>query len=376
MREATLIAAAALTLEKGAPHALYQSRETPAERYLLQGTREWRFLQGATAHYLAEKQGGNEAMQNPQSGLEFILNDARLRMTAARVSSAIEDSYLRETLTPLEDAVYLNAKDNKEMTAALERVRVGDYTALTETMQKEFHENLTAPVQGNELRTAMIEQLGNVVTSEHNDLMSEKALDRKKAWETHFREIDVDAQANSAAFFRGNDSHLAQSEKEALRLFAHMRGHEPSASGRYDISAYEKRAAARFLDDHARGEAGTPTQSVKRMITDAQLQEEAAMRVIMNGPSFVEEHGNIRHGDDELVAAGRYDEASEPAQDILAFHLANASYTTPLQKLRIEATSGFIETEFEKDKSIEAKVTPEQSLAAQAMIASQMHPGL
>ncbi len=376
MREASLIAAAALSLEKGAPHALYQSHATTAERYLQQGTREWRFLQGATAHYLAEKRGGNEDLAKPQEGLEFILNDARLRMTAARVTSALQLSDLRASLTPLEDAVYLNAKNDPKMTAALGHVQVGNYPALSDDMQKEFHENLTAPLQGKELRSAMIEQLGNMITSEHNDLMSEKALERKKAWETHFGQIDIDAKANANAFFRGDHGSLSQREGEALRLFTQMRGHEPDDSGRYDVSAYEERAAARYLDDNARGEAGTVTQSVKRMITDVQLQEEAAMRVIKNGPSFVEEHGLVRQGDDEIVAVGRYDEASEPAQDILAFHLATASYTAPLQKLRIEATSGFVETEFEKEKSIEAKVTPEQSLAAQAMIASQMQPGL
>lgn len=89
-----IVAGAAKALEKGAPHALYDSRSTPAERWLEDGTNEWRHFHSATALALNNARGKGEiVVSTTEEIMTHIVSDVLTQTGAKRMSMAVADRH-------------------------------------------------------------------------------------------------------------------------------------------------------------------------------------------------------------------------------------------------------------------------------------------
>lgn len=374
--EAEIVAGAALALEQGAPHALWETRELNAESLLKQGSREWRFFQRATANWLDQLSQGEAGFREdfkpePRMGISFIVNDVSMQMMADRVSKAVEMPDLAHILSPAERPIYLNAKHDGSYADMISEVSRGNYDKLPEAERGEMFAAFTSPVQSEKLREAVIEQAGYIETLRVLDhKVHEREFDRKP-WENHFVELKPESIKKVMAYYdEGKDDDLTKSEARMLDEFAKLRQFEqakPVEDTRmpWMVSKQEATAAARVLQDE-RSADNPLSVNLARMVTDVRHQLRATDRIYEN--DYLREEART---DDQHVSVGNYHLVSEEAESILASELSTGDMTTPLERLRIEKTAGFVECEMSPKFEMQADRSAVSAMYAAAMVHSQ-----
>lgn len=371
-----VVAGAALALEHGAPHVLYETRALKAERLLQQGTREWRFFQRATANWLDQMSQGEAGFQDdfrpePRKGISFVVNDVSMQMMADRISKAIEMPDLALGLSPYERPVYLNAKNDGVYAEMISEISAGNYSKLAESDRNDLFAAFAGPVQSEKLREAVIEQAGYIETLRVLDYtVAEREFDRKP-WENHFVELKEESVRKVIDYYKeGKDDDLTKGEAHMLDEFAKLRQFEQAKPVEDDrmpwmASKQEVTAAARVLQDE-RSAQNPLSVNLARMVTDVRHQLRASERFYENNYRSEEAREDDRH-----VSMGNFHKVSEEAESILAGELSTGDLTTPLERLRIEKASGFVECEMNPKIEKQAGRSAVNAMYAAAMVHSQ-----
>lgn len=367
-----VVAGAALALEQGASNALYNTVPMKTAQLLRQGTNPWQFLHRSTARYLDEIEHNGDHVTlkdgspNALRGVSFIVNNAKLQMTAHRVNGALKMRDLMPRLGEAELELFEEAKRDEGFAESLRHVEVGQYDRLDQDYQADLHDSLASPVLNPELREAVVEYAGHIDSARSIDASSVSRQFAENPWEMGFDPLNRDVLAKVESYYQTWDSKdLNEWEKQTLDEFAKLREFG-AETGSGLATSWEINAAARALQD-PRSAENDLALNVSRMVSDAGHQNEASARLIAGG------HVNFRaREDDRAVAAGRYHEASEQAQDTLAMEIAGGALTSPIDRLRIEKVAGFVETEMSPTFDVKPEKSAANAMYAAAMASRQM----
>lgn len=178
-----MIAGTAVAMEKHAPHALYSSHESTADRWVKQGTNEWRHMHTAVARVMDMHANAQFDMRpKPEDVMSFMAADLIHQTSFARVDTAIrlKDPAFREDLTSEQNEMAERGLHDKAYASDISRKRIGLYHNLPTYEQREIGETL---LKGDNLPEGMSGTLKE---------MSKRI--QAEIWDVGHRARDIDAR--------------------------------------------------------------------------------------------------------------------------------------------------------------------------------------
>ena len=167
-----MVAGTAIALERGAPHALYDSRATTADEWLREGSDPWRKLHAATARVIDLHRTREVLFDGPEAVMTHMAADVLNQADAQRKATALRfnDKPFDDALTPeqLEDVRY--ARNHPDWADDIRAQSHGGYSALPTLAQRVVAERLET---GSNLPDGFREHMAPalaVVSRDLNDL--------------------------------------------------------------------------------------------------------------------------------------------------------------------------------------------------------------
>lgn len=133
-----MVAGTAIALERGAPHALYDSRETHAADWLKEGSDPWRKLHAATARAIDLHRTKEVLFDGPESVMVHMSADVLNQADAGRKATALRfnDKPFDDALTPEQLDDVQHAREHPDRARSLNSEAWGNYAALDATRQR------------------------------------------------------------------------------------------------------------------------------------------------------------------------------------------------------------------------------------------------
>jgi len=140
-----IVAASALALEKAAPNLLYSSHETEAERWVQEGTNEWRMMHQATARAIDMHRSREAQFDEPNDVMTYILADVATQAQARKLDLAIRlGKPFEEGLTESQVNTVEYARGDKDVTMDIRNETAGRYELLDSYAQRDIASDLVA----------------------------------------------------------------------------------------------------------------------------------------------------------------------------------------------------------------------------------------
>jgi hypothetical protein len=349
-----MVAGTVIALEKGAPHAMYESRATPAEEWLREGSDPWRKLHTATARAIDLHRTREVMFDGPEGVMVHIASDVLNQAQVQHKATALRfnDKPFDDRLTPeqLEDVRY--ARDHPRYADDINAEAHGLYSQLGKATQRSladmmekgenlpegFREHLAPsvaviardlndlPYRNREVDERLAEFSDKVETGEGRDLF-------KAARSEDLRRVDE---------LRAGDAPIGNVE---MGIVAHMMVHEQGVRQEVTNAAY-----ARALVEQE-GRSITPPQVAVRLEAEVIAVGNARTRAMneiddVNGvPDHVDQIAFERKFDriEPAVQIGLFQELEygENVPALKAMKLGHTALAIENGELRMERERGF-----------------------------------
>ena len=198
-----MVSASALALEKGAPHTVFDTQETSAERYLDQGTNEWRMFHRSVARVIDLHRTGEQQFDEPNDVMNHIVGDVANQGRMRRVEMALTNSHpaFLEGVSERDRDLVQYARDDDMLAAEIKSEAMGAYEKLPRFSQDEIGSQL---ITGSKLSPEVKEQISASYTAvteasnnlgHHNRYVNERLANFADFDSPLFKEIDPAAVA-------------------------------------------------------------------------------------------------------------------------------------------------------------------------------------
>ena len=141
-------AAAAVALERGAPNLMAKSYETAADRYLHQGTREWRALHGAVARFIETDLNESEAISSRGDGVRMVVADVLQTVSAGKVVQAAGNKDLEAILNAEQMELMKMSRESIGFLKDMSSISRGDFSSVSDEVGTSLKSSLDGPVPG------------------------------------------------------------------------------------------------------------------------------------------------------------------------------------------------------------------------------------
>ena len=244
-----IVAASALALEKAAPNLMYTSSATPAERWVEEGTNEWRMMHRSVARTIDMHRQGTELFEEPSDVMNHILSNVVMQSEARRMDTAIRllDPAFEQGLTESQIDTVRYAKDDPDVAGQIRDEAMGAYERAPDYAQREISSSLLTGDRLSPALKAEVSAAYDIVTRELNDLgennryVTGRTGDFQDFGKPLFSEITPAQIADADRLAHAPDHVYSNLE---IAVVAHERIHPTTPGGIQDFEARVARARA------------------------------------------------------------------------------------------------------------------------------------
>ena len=256
-------AAAALVLERAMPNLFAKTHETSADRYLEQGTREWRALHGATARYIDKSINEPEAIKSPGEGVGMIVSDVIQRVSAHKIVNAAGNREIIPLLNEDQAILMHMARQDQRLLLDFSHISTGSVDRISPDMSDSL-----AEVLGGRLDNGLEHEIDRAARAVDSIVEREKNADQNIS--RMMMPIEEESFEKIDAFHRYGISTDNMMLDTALDLLSQQHT-EPTLDPSYPMSI----AQARLYNEGYHSYASSPSELASMAISDAAIIEAA-----------------------------------------------------------------------------------------------------
>lgn len=313
-------AAAAVALERGAPNLMAKSYETSADRYLEQGTREWRALHGSVARFIETDLNESEAVSSRGDGVRMVVADVLQRVSAGKVVNAAGNKDLESLLNAEQMELMKMSRESIGFLKDMSAISRGDFQSLSEETARSLKQSLDGPVAGRLGQEVSLLSRAVDGIVDRDEALEERASAREGGF-GQFSPISDRSFRVVEEFHRDGKSSGDEALDAAMRLLAgqgHMKGTYLSQQEPIFV------AQARLHQEGATGISQAPADLASMALSDVAIMNAARA-------DFMEDSV-----DSTIKGEGAYHLLEEGQRASIERNIVFGMKTTPLDKVRLE----------------------------------------
>ena len=354
-----IVAAAAIALERGAPNLLYDAHDQEAQRYLQQGTTEWRLMHQAVARAIEQDRTGRTLFEEQSDLLTHIVSDVVVMAQARKLDFAIRtnDPNIDAGLpAPSLQTVELARRD-AGLAAEIKQVSLGLYYNLDPTRQQAVDTDLKlGRLLGPELQRSVRDADG---------VLFDRAA--RAGLEEHRRDVDFGPnepffEAVRPEFIRRAGELASSPERSdigrAVSIHVEYRGASNQFAAMTMVSGVDTDdphallARARMVQEASLGRTKlAPQEMAARIEADRKVMEAADMELAIAEPGESQRYTDMDLGH---IMMGAYHRLDRKHQATISEALDRAEGVSPLASMQMEMISRDIDTRA-RAPAVEAK---------------------